>query len=211
MGSYYRLSELGYTLPAGAHVLPRETFEPLAAATGLLQAAEVRAAEIVADAEAAYRTKCEEGYAAGLERARAEALNRLLNETAALDHGLRQCEADLARLVGACVRKLVADFDDAARAESVVRGALKHMRREKRAELHVSPSQYRHFKARIEDIAREFPEMELIDVIEDPALTSPQIILESRIGRVEADVSGRMADFEEMVRDVAARFAETAA
>ena len=206
----YRLSELGYALPSGAHLLPAEAFAPVPAATGLLRAAEDRAAGIVADAEEAHRRRSQEGYQEGLERARVESFERLLGESAALDASLEAVEAELAQVVALCVRRLVAEFDDYARARSVVRGALKQMRREKRAELRVPPALHGRFRAGIGEIAAEFPEVELVDVVEDPTLADSQVVLETRIGRVEADVAGRAAELEEAIRGVAARRREPA-
>lgn len=211
MGDAYRLNELGYSLPAGPHLLPRATVESLDAAAGLLRAAEARAADLVAAAEQAYADRCAEGYAAGLAEAAREALRRLAEENAVLDAGLRACEADLARLVADCTRRLMADFDDQARAEAVVRDALRHMRREKRAELRVAPGQFAAFKASVEEIRSGFPDMELIDVVADPALAPPRVVLESRIGRVEADLDASLAAFEALMRAAASRFAEAGA
>jgi type III secretion protein L len=206
----YRLSELGYRLPAGTHILPKDAFEPVEAATGLLGAAEARAAEIVARAEEAFHARSLEGYQDGLAKAKLESVQRLLRESATLDASLREIEAEVARVVAACVRKLVADFDDYARAESVVRNALKQMRREKRPELRVAPAQFAEFKARIGAVVAEFPDIELVDVIEDATLVPPQVVLESRVGRVEADVAARLTELEEIVRSVAAANAEAA-
>lgn len=209
MGTYYRLNELGFRLPAGVQILTPEAAGTADAATAIVDAAERRAAEIVAEAEAAYRAKCEEGYAAGQEQAKRENLERVLGESLELDRALRGMEADVVRLVGLCVRKLMAEFDDTARAESVVRGALRQMRREKRAELRVSPIQFSHFKGAIASLISDFPEIELVDVVEDATLTPPKIILESRVGRVEADVTGQLKALDTMLDDIAARFGET--
>ena len=204
MGGYYRLTELGYRLPSGSHVLAPEAVEAVNAATGLLLEAETRAAAIVEKAELGYRRECERGHADGLARAKLEAVERLLAESAALDSGLRGMETELGRIVVTCLRKLVAEFDDFARAEAVVRGALRQMRRERRSELRVSPAQFAAFKAGIGRITADFPEIELVDVVEDASLKPPQIVLESRIGRVEADLDTTLAEYEAIIRGVAA-------
>jgi type III secretion protein L len=197
---YYRLKELGFRLPAGAHVLTADAVAPLDAATALLAEAEARADSIVAQAREEYERQSRQGYEDGLARARVEAVERLLREGAALDAGLAAMEAELGRVVTACVRKLVDTFDDQARAEAVVRGALRQMRRERRFELRVSPPQYTAFKEGIGAITAEFPEIELIDVVEDAALTPPQIVIESSIGRVEAAFGDSLAEFEAVLR-----------
>lgn len=200
MGGFYRLSELGYVLPAGAQVLDVADVEALEVSTGLVRAAEERAAMILDGAEAAREAEKRRGYAAGREEAGREALRRLLDEGAALDAGLAALEGDIAALVASCVRRLMSDFDDLARAESVVRDALKRMRREKRAELRVSPAQFSAFKASVGALVAEFPEMELVDVVEDSSLAAPAVVLESRVGRVEADVSAELDALEALLR-----------
>ncbi len=142
--------------------------------------------------------------------AKLEAAERLLQESGMLDTKLREVERDLVHVVSASVRKLIDTFDDVARAEAVVRGALRQMRREKKAELRVSSEQLAHFKSSIGGIIKEFPEVELVDVIEDATLTSPQVVLETSIGRVEGDFGTRLAELEEIIRTAAARRAEDA-
>lgn len=211
MVGYYRLKELGYRLPAGTHILSKEEFAPIAQATALLADAEARAAAIVAESEAAYQRECARGYEDGMAKARLEAAERLLEESGILDAKLREIERDLAQVVTTCVRKLVDTFDDITRAEATVRGALKQMRREKKAELRVSSEQLAHFRAAIGDIIKDFPEVELVDVIEDTSLVAPQVILETSIGRVEGDFGRRLAELEEILRTAASRRTEEAA
>lgn len=200
MVAYYRLSELGYRLAPGMQILPPEAFAPISAATTLLRDAEARAAAIVAEAEDAYRRRSQAGYEEGLARARLEAVERLLREEGALDAGLRAVEAEMARVVMTCMRRLIDTFDDEARVVAAVRGALRQMRRERRAELRVAPGPYAVLKVRLDSIVADFPEVELIDLVEDPALEPSQIVLESRIGRVEAGVE---AGLEAMIRAAA--------
>lgn len=199
----YRLTELGFALPAGTALLSPEAFAPVPAATALLEAAEARAAAIVAEAEEAYRRREDDGYRDGMERARVDTMARLLAETATLDAQLRAVDHDLSEVVVLCVRKLVAEFDDFARARSAVRAALRQMRREKRAELRVPTALVARFKAALDEILAEFPEVELVDVVEDPTLQPPKIVLETAVGRVEADMAARLGDLEAMVRAAA--------
>lgn len=203
MVAYYRLSELGYRLAPGIQILPPEAFAPIPAATALLRDAEARAAAIVAEAEAEYRRRSQAGYEEGLARARLEAVERLLREEGALDAGLRAVEAEMARVVMACIRRLVDTFDDDARAVAAVRGALRQMRRQRRAELRVAPGQYAALKVRLDGIVADFPEVELVDLVEDPVLEPPQIVLESRIGRVEAAIDAGLDELEAMIRAAA--------
>jgi type III secretion protein L len=205
---YYRLNELGFRLGAGYQLLTSDEVAPVAEATRLLAEAEARATTIVADAEEGYRRECERGYQDGLDRARLEAVERLLAESHALDEKLRSVERDLVGIVVSSVKRLVHDLDDSVKAEALVRSALRQMRREKRAELRVSPEQFLHFKAAMVEIGKDFPEVDLVDVVEDADLSPPQIIVETSIGRVEGDLGRNLAELEMMIRQAAAMEAE---
>jgi type III secretion protein L len=210
MVGHYRLSEFGFDLPAGAHIVAPETVRAVEGATALIEAAEAKAAGIIKDAEQAYQDERERGYRDGLAKARLESFERLVGESATLDAELHRVEGELSRLVLACVRKLVDGFDDRAKAEATVRSALKQMRREKRAELRVAPSQYGHFNEAIGAITAQFPEVELIDVVEDAGLEAPRVIIETGIGRVDGDLGGNIAELEAILRRVVAGEEESA-
>ncbi|WP_181705357.1 type III secretion system stator protein SctL [Chthonobacter rhizosphaerae] len=199
MAGYFRVSHLGFSLPAGSAVLKAAEVEAVEAADTILATAEARAAAIVAEAEAAFAREVERGYRKGLADADVAAVDRLIAESAALNQTLRAVEHDLARVVVACVRSLVEDFDDAAKAEALLRSALKQLRREKRVQLRVSPRQVAHLRAALERIQPEFPEIELVDVVEDHALVAPRLIVEAPVGRVDADIGDRLDELERLI------------
>ena len=205
MVGYYRLNELGFKLSAGAHVVSRSEFAAVEEASQLLSQAEETCARMLRDAEEAYRNEARRGYEDGLVEARIHSVEQLLQESHELDQALLAMERDLARLVVDCVRKLIDGFDDVARAETLVRAGLKKMRRERVAELRVPTGLHEHFRQRIADIVGEFPEVQLVDVVEDPALEASRIILETSIGRVDGDIAQRLDDFETVIRSAHAR------
>jgi type III secretion protein L len=202
MVGYYRLKELDFRLASGAHVLPKEAFEPVEAASALLERAREEAARIVEEARAEFQSERKRGYEEGLAQARLEAVGRLLEENNLLERKILGIERELTEVVVTCVRRLVDGFGDREKAENLVRAALRQMRREKKAELRVSPAQHAQMKASIGDIAKEFPELELVDVVEDATLVAPQVIVETSIGRVEGDLGRGMEEFEHVLRGV---------
>lgn len=205
MVAYYRLKDFGFKLAAGGHVVPRSEFTPIEEANRLVTDAEATCHDMFAQAQRTYESEKQRGYEEGLQQAQLEAIRRVLAETAELNQGLLAVEHDLARLVAECVHKLVAGFDDVTRAEAVVGVALKQMRREKRAELRVPSALLSHFKMRIGSILREFPEVELVDVVEDRALGPTRIVLETSIGRVDGDIAQRLDDLETVIRSAFAK------
>jgi type III secretion protein L len=201
----YRLNSFGFVLAAGAHIVPREQFTAIENADGLLAQAEAASEDLRHQAAEAYQDERRRGYDDGLAEGRLEAMDRLLRENAALDMALREVERDLARIVADCTRKLVVGFDDTRRTEAVVHAALIQMRRERRAELRVPSGFYSHFRARIADILIEFPEVELVDIVEDSSLKPGQITFETSIGRVDGNVHTSLSDLEELMRSARAK------
>ncbi len=202
MVGYYRLNNLGFRLEAGAHIISRDAFSVLDAANDLVATAEAERLEILEQAKSAYEEERRKGYAHGMEEARIEAMRTLLHDTVELDKGLHAVERDLVRVVSECVRKIIASFDDTQIAEEIVRASLQQMRREPSAELRVSSHLYGYFRARVSEILKEFPEVELLDVILDSALQADQIVLETSIGRVEIITSERIDDILSIVQSV---------
>lgn len=199
MGGYYRLKDAGFRLASGAHILSKEEFEPVAAATALVDDARAVAAGIVEEARATFESEKRRGYEEGLARARLEAAERLLRENDLLDRKLAEIEDGLTDIVMAGVRRLVQGFDDREKAAIVVRAALRQMRREKKAELRVAPEQYDSMRKSVADIVADFPEIESVDVVEDPALSGAQIIVETSIGRMEGDIGRNIEDLERII------------
>jgi len=198
--SYYRLNDLGFRLAAGAHVVSRAELGALEEATQLVEQAQAKAAEIVKQAQDAHRREMQRGYDEGRARAEIESVERLIAESRVLDRGLERVEKDVVKLVMECVRKIIDGFDEQARAEGIVRGALRKMRREKRVELRAPSGLHAFLRGRIDAIVKEFPEIDLIDVVEDSSLDPAQVIIETSIGRVDGNLSQRLEDLEAVIR-----------
>lgn len=211
MAGIYRLDTFGFKLASGAYVLKAADLARLAEAEGIIVAAEARAREIIASAEDVFKSEAERGFQKGLTDAQFAAVDRLIAESGALDRALADLQQDLNAIVAASVRKLIDGFDDQAKVEAVVKNALKQMRREKRLQVRVSPSQSGRLKAAANAIKEEFPEIELIDVVEDSTLDAPRIIVESAVGRIDGNIGDRLDDLDALIRGAARRVAAEAA
>ncbi len=211
MAGIYRLDTFGFKLASGAYVLKAADLARLAEAEGIIVAAEARAREIIASAEDVFKSEAERGFQKGLTDAQFAAVDRLIAESGALDRALADLQQDLNAIVAASVRKLIDGFDDQAKDEAVVKNALKQMRREKRLQVRVSPSQSGRLKTAANAIKEEFPEIELIDVVEDSTLDAPRIIVESAVGRIDGNIGDRLDDLDALIRGAARRVAAEAA
>ena len=184
MVDIYRLNDIGVTLGSGARILKSADREALDASRSIIEAAHAKAEDITALAREQYESEKQRGFREGQEEAAKAAMENLLAEQAQLDASLAALEGDIAAMVDDLVRKAVGDISDSTLSQELTRSALKKMRREKRVQLHVAPSMVDQLQKQVAGFVEEFPEIELIDVVADPQLSSPDVILVSELGRV---------------------------
>lgn len=196
----YRLNHVGLALGAGTRIIKRADVEHLDGATAILVAAEARAKEIIAEAVAIREQERQRGYAEGLKAAEVETFERLIREQAVLDAALDKSRADLTDLVLSCTRSIVAHLNPVDVAVSMTRTALGRMRREKRCQLFAPPMLAPALQARIDAILADFPEIELVDIVEDDTLVEPNVLLVSPLGRVSCSVEESLQAMEGALR-----------
>ena len=208
--SIYRLKNLDHKLEEGATLIKAEDFSTVEQACDLITNAESQAAEIIADAEQHFQFEKERGYQEGMEQANRDAFERLLKEQVELDHKLSIIEGSLSALVNVCVRKLVSTFDNVELAEAITRNALEKMRRENRVQLRVPIELISEFKNRVDTIVQDFPEIELIEVMEDSSLVSPNVILESSIGRIDCNFGHKLDNLDILLERITSHLSDNA-
>lgn len=183
-GGFFRLRLLDHGIAAPDGILKAADVDALDGARTLIEAAEARARSIERDAQDAYEAEKARGYAEGRQEIAAERAALMIEDQAQFDARLSEMERDIARLVHDCVRQVIEGFDDDALALQVARSALASMRTERRGQLHVAPAALAATREGMADLIAEFPEIELIDIIEDPGLVAPDVRLESKLGVV---------------------------
>ncbi|MEM8596895.1 MAG: FliH/SctL family protein [Pseudomonadota bacterium] len=183
-----RLAELGATLAPGAARMPAQEVDALVRAEAIVAEAEARATTIVAEAETVRQAERERGLEEGRAAGREEMLAAVLNSQAKADRAIASLEREVAGLALDIARAVIGEAAQADVAAALTSRALREMRRERRADLRIDPALAAEMQERIAGIVDEFPEVELVDVIEDSALSGPHVVLESRVGRVDAHV-----------------------
>lgn len=184
MASFYRLDMFGHGIDARQGVIKAKAMAELGQAGDILAEAERQAAELRAEAQRVYEAEKLRGHAEGRAEAEAERAIHLVEDIARVDARLAELESDIGGVVFASVRQIIQGFEDEALAEQVARSALAAMRTERRGQLHVSTAALRHTREALAALLQDFPEIELVDVIEDPDLTAPDVRLESAMGVV---------------------------
>ncbi len=90
------------------------------------------------------------------------------------------------------LQKIIGQFNDKELVFRVVRKALESVRSQRRVSLRVQPGQVDALKTRLDEILREFPGLDCIDVIGDSRLQPGDCLMESEMGVVDASVDRQL-------------------
>lgn len=200
MADVFSLRPLGLAHDATDGILAAETAEAVAGAALILERARQEAAAIIADAETARAEERRRGHAEGLAEAQAQSAAWLHGARQDLERRLDQMQTELADVVLQSVRRIVHSFDDRRIALETVRSALASLRSEKRLQLFVAPAVEGAVREALPGFRADYPEIELIDVIADPALSPPDVRLESELGVVTSILDDTLAQLGRLLR-----------
>ncbi|WP_163850654.1 type III secretion system stator protein SctL [Pseudooceanicola aestuarii] len=183
MSDLYTLRLHGHGLSAGP-VLKARDAATLDGAEALIRSAEAEASRIRAEARQVYEAEKQRGLAEGQAQAARDAAARLAGDSRALDQALARMEGEIARLIISALREIISDFDRPELARGTARTALATMRSEKRVRLHAAPDMIEDLRKALPAIKEDYPEVELIDLISDAKLSTPDLRIESGLGVV---------------------------
>ncbi len=200
MSEVFSLRALGLGPADEDGVIPAGIAEAMSGADMILSRARAEAADILATAQAAHAAEMRRGHAEGLAASQHEAAVWLLSARADLEARLDRIQTELADVVMASVKRIVHSFDDRTLALETVRSALAALRSEKRVQLYVAAGAVAEVRAELPRFMADYPEIELIDVIADPALTSPDVRLESELGVVTLLLDDTLAGLGQLLR-----------
>ena len=108
----------------GSPVLRADEASAWLDAQALRAQAQSDADDIRREAQDAYEAQCRRGYDEGLEQARLQEAERMIESVGRTVEYLAKVESEIVDLVMIAVKKIFADFDDHERVLVVARGAL---------------------------------------------------------------------------------------
>lgn len=171
-------------------------------AQGLLSAAQKQADAIVGGAQKAFDDECRRGYEKGLDMARAEEAEKMIDMVDQVVTYFGKVENEVVSLVTNAIRKIIEGFDDSERVILVVKNALSVVRAQKQVVLRVNPSQIEHVRSRLNELLALYPGVGYLDVMADARLASDACVLESEMGLVEASLEGHIQAVEGAFRKI---------
>ena len=173
-------------------VLHADELTALRNAQSILDEAHEQAARIVGGAEEALAEERRRGYEDGLEQARLEQVEQMIDNISRTVDYFAKVEGQMIDLVMRAVRKIVDGFDDNERVLIAVKSALSVMRNQKQITLRVNPRQAEIVRGRLNEVLAAFPGIGYMDIVADNRLKADDCIVESEIGMIEASLEGQL-------------------
>lgn len=173
-------------------VLRAEEVHALHTAQEAIALAHAQAEQIVQQSHDIYESERQRGYEEGLEMARLEQAEHMIENVARTVDYFGKVEEKMVELVMNSVQKILEGFDARERVFMTVRSVLAVVRNQKQLILRLSPSIVDVVKGRMNELLADYPGIGYIDVVSDSRLVGDACILESEIGVVEASVEGQL-------------------
>jgi type III secretion protein L len=145
--------------------------------------------------EAAQRFKQEEsrGHAEGLENAKAEITQKLIELTQKQEKTWAQSEQSMGKVTVQALERVLGEMDSGEVTVRIVKNALKAVRGQKQATLKVSAADATSVRERLEEILGVNGEVKYLDIVADSHLASGTCFLETEYGVIDASLRTQLA------------------
>lgn len=182
-------------LPQGP-IITREEFAVVLDARDIIARAEAEAEQIRTAARDAAAQERERGYRDGIEQAKAEMAERVVETMSQSATYFSRLEEALVDLVVKATRRVIGELDAPERASRIVRQALELLRQENHVRIKVPPALRDALQARVNTLLSEFPRIRFLDIEADPRLPEDGCVLETELGVIDASVETQLRAIE---------------
>ena len=200
MFSFVEIKTDNLKLTPGLKVLKAQDYTRYLDSQHLVDAANAKAESIIEQAQQAYEAEKQRGYEAGMEQAKIENAQILIETVAKGNQYYLQVENKMTEVVLEAVRKIINTFDDVNTTTRVVKEALYLVSNQKQVILHVHPDQVAEVKENIANVLSEFPEVGYVDVVADGRLKNGGCILETEVGIIDASIDGQLQALKQAMK-----------
>ena len=187
------LMDRGRLASADGNVIKADDFARLSTAQETLADACRRAAEIVELADMDRGAAIQRGREIGIEQGRAEYAASMVEVTARMDSAFICLEARLVKTVMDALEAILHEIGDRTVMERLVRRTIANSSRKNSLRLIVASEQFETVNGLLSAVLAEFPEIQFVDVVKDPAGVPGMCVLESEFGIVDASLDTQIA------------------
>jgi type III secretion protein L len=178
-------------------LVKKDTFT-LETASRLVKAADVAA---VARIDEVMETARKEGYEKGLQDGKTEITMQKLDLLESSVQYMEGVEETMCGIVLKALRKCVDEIGDEELVVQVTKKAMRAVvRNQQQIKVRVNDRMVPVVKARMQDILKDFPSVNFMEVVEDSKLDDRACVVETAAGTVDASVDAQIAAIEKSIR-----------
>jgi type III secretion protein L len=163
---------------------------------GIVSAANEKAKAIVEEAKKEKEEEKKRGYADGLESGKQEASNVMMEFVTKSASSFAKLENDVTEVVKTALRKIIGKIDKTDLLVSVVKNSLQKIKMQKQATLKVSPAEVQMLRDRANELTKDTPLIEFLDICADAHLKQGSCILETELGVIDASIQVQVEAIE---------------
>ena len=199
MPAFIRLTADHPHIDSSQRILKAKDYQITLTAERMLEDAKTKADAIIADAHSIYETEKEQGRADGIAEAQSEVAEQMLMLVSRSVDYLASAEADVARVVLVCLRKILGEFPDEDIVIKQARTALQVVRNEPRVTVRVRPELEAQVRGRVGEILCGNGQVSFLEVVGDEGLDHGGCRLETDAGVVDASIEKQLQALERVV------------
>lgn len=197
MGAFVFLKKADFAFAPGTRVIPAQRYAEFIEAGKLLEAARQEADRLVAAGREAAEAARLQGYEEGVAAARQDTARENVETVARRVEYLANIEDKLVSILLGALDQILGEMDQRDVVTRIIGNALRVLRGQTAVTIRVSPDNSAAVAEQLEALRKEFPEMTILQVRSDPALSGTSCILESDVGVVDASLDVQVAAIRE--------------
>jgi len=191
------LKKKSFEIETDTPVVAADAAATVASAAEIVAAAESEAEKVRTEAKRAYEDEKRRGYEDGIAEAKTEMLMQRIDLVDESVRYMASIEKTVCDLVMKALRKCVAEVGDKELVAQIVKKAMQAVvRNQRQIRIRVHSDMVGSVKARVDGMLKDFPTLNLVDVVEDSHLEPTACVVETEAGIVEASVEGQLKALE---------------
>jgi type III secretion protein L len=178
---------------ATSPVVKKDDFSALISARELLAQAHRHCDALKADMRAQVEAACRAGYEAGMQEARTEFSASVVTTVAEMETAFARLELRIVNTVMGALQQILGQMDERELMKQLIRRVLGEAKDRKQLRLRVAAGQFDEVNRWLTTVIKDFPDIEFVDVLKDPAAAAGTAVLESEFGAIDASLDVQLA------------------
>ena len=162
----------------------------------IIDKANQQASSIQKEAEKKKEEETKKGYDDGYNQGKKDISDVMMEFVTKSANSFSKLESDVTEVIKIALRKIIGKIDKTELILLVVKNALQRIKTQKQATLKVCPEEAPMLRDRINELTKDTPVIEFLDIFADAHLKPGDCILETELGIIDASVNVQLESVE---------------